>query len=1286
MQQPKQQKKRLDEIITLYADRKISNITTAENLIKGLTSSNKKTYDKAFQKYKDNIKEFKEKKPLNERLKEARDKTYFISFLLYTTREPKSEKLKPAFKRGGRTYYLLDANTDQRVKNVSVKLQKAFPTESINQQVVRYETKQDESNENENKEFWTLLDILRKDEDFNDLVVHLLQFYDNLFEAIKIKSVELVNKKGEKFNVMTENLRDATNISLYHRYINTPINIEASTIKMAIEKGNHIKNACWANALYDFYGNTIMSEKTRKRLTIERMIEITGRQDFYENGLSINDMDKVFKEFKIPARIYNFFNKLLYKYTPPNQNWHIKPFYAIVKSSHIYVMNHDLKSIQQKQDDHIIPTVQASTDYYINEREEPPQYKMINDSNDILKFYDDKEYFLVSRLNNLNKLFFDLVCNGYEPRIKFQAGKITVTRIQLNGTKYTIKTQNLIKDSHDGCITVSSEDTYNKMNKAMFDFNKALCNPIHKSFYSDIDIKILNEARTVVALGKLCDKIDKALLNDIIEIDVSKAFTHAFLQIDEVPVFNQFDTWNIYNKETHDFRNLHKLTLYYVKNNNCMNKNKILLNKDYCLLYGVFLQQISLRGIDILYFKEPSQIHKCNYKELTKELWNNKISHDEDEDKQIKKLIANVNYGLLEKGGSTDQKSIPFKDLKEAMDYQTEYGGRLCKIEEEIDEADETGQCKTYASDRTPCYILNLRDKAELKNGFRWIKELLLQHHNFKMYNDYCSLTSSVFIGELLMQRREMGLNTDFETLKKLQKEKEGVQIFSVKTDAFTILKSDLSKAMERINFYDGIGGWRVSKGQEVLIPSMKYNVVENEVVEVPTRGNKEIKIVDEYKTDDIIKKIVDVKQVMIRGLIPGTGKSYICQKMTNKGYKVLFVCPTNRLLQEFEGDAITINKFFGISFGNVKLEKFDYSGYDVIVFDEIYFSGLSVYWKIKRFVEENKDKIIVATGDTKQLKAIQQLTNTQDYEKYVDKIIDNIFEYNILLKECKRLNTQEDKDKLFNIKEDIFINKLPINKLIKKYFRYTDDIASSKYNIAFLNTTCKNVSNEIRKLENRKDEYECGETLICREYTKIKSHAFNVNFKYDIVKVIDGILLLKNVKSGKISPLPIEKARKAFIFAWCSTCHSAQGSSVDEEITIFDYNHFLVKDYPEWIYTALTRCRDLNKVKFFRYKNDKDDEFNKQNIISYFERKIEAYKTQDRTAKRSIPKVGYVNVEWFIDNIRNQCNYCGCGFHLDIRNGNIMSNLTCQRVNNELTHTLENIVPYCCRCNCSCK
>ena len=51
----------------------------------------------------------------------------------------------------------------------------------------------------------------------------------------------------------------------------------------------------------------------------------------------------------------------------------------------------------------------------------------------------------------------------------------------------------------------------------------------------------------------------------------------------------------------------------------------------------------------------------------------------------------------------------------------------------------------------------------------------------------------------------------------------------------------------------------------------------------------------------------------------------------------------------------------------------------------------------------------------------------------------------------CKRLHTEEDKQKLDNIKRDIFENKISTTKLIEKYFRYTDNIASSKFYIAYL-------------------------------------------------------------------------------------------------------------------------------------------------------------------------------------------------------------------------------------------
>lgn len=172
---------------------------------------------------------------------------------------------------------------------------------------------------------------------------------------------------------------------------------------------------------------------------------------------------------------------------------------------------------------------------------------------------------------------------------------------------------------------------------------------------------------------------------------------------------------------------------------------------------------------------------------------------------------------------------------------------------------------------------------------------------------------------------------------------------------------------------------------------------------------------------------------------------------------------------------------------------------------------------------------------------------------------------------------------------------------MIEKYFKYTTDISGSKNNIAHLHDTCKNVSNAIRKLENRKGEYEVGEFLICREYTKTNTSVFNVNFKYKIVHIgNDNIMTLKNIKTNVLQSLHIDKVRKNFVFAYCATCHSAQGSSIDDDITIFDYNHWDIRNCKEWLWTAISRARDLNKVKFFKYSSDKYDEFNYNSIINY--------------------------------------------------------------------------------------
>ena len=254
------------------------------------------------------------------------------------------------------------------------------------------------------------------------------------------------------------------------------------------------------------------------------------------------------------------------------------------------------------------------------------------------------------------------------------------------------------------------------------------------------------------------------------------------------------------------------------------------------------------------------------------------------EDNRVKKLIANINIGLLEKGTNKAQKSLVFDTLSEALYHQTIHGGRINKISGhyeviESDEGFESVEKETEAK----YYTLAVSDTTNLTNGFKYIKELLLQIHNFRMYEDYYKLVEA------------------------------GVQVNYVKTDAFLIRTADLKKARKLLNFSKETGGWRVEKGKPFVAPSDDYEMKPNELVEIPTYENERVTVEDEWDTRAICKQIVEQNPVIIKAKYAGSGKSYIGEYMRNLGYNVLFVCPTNQLLQSTQTDATTNNKFFAI-------------------------------------------------------------------------------------------------------------------------------------------------------------------------------------------------------------------------------------------------------------------------------------------------------------------------------------------------------------------------------------
>jgi hypothetical protein len=261
----------------------------------------------------------------------------------------------------------------------------------------------------------------------------------------------------------------------------------------------------------------------------------------------------------------------------------------LLKGNHIYTINRNKEKLRLKDvdDDDGDLLIKPSENYYVNEESEPVPAILISSVNEIPKIIEDnsecKCLTLIHKDNDLIKCCIELIeASGYLPKIKFQANRLTDIYTEFNDVRVRIQTQHLIKTELDGVVCVDDEDVYNKMNEAMCDFNKALFLNGHKSYYSDVDVKILDEYRTVANTGLFGDNCDT---KDLVEIDMSKAYTYALTQITEIPVFNIFDNFENYNSETID-----DLSLYIVENHSL----NTFFNKQYNLCYGKFLKHFKI--------------------------------------------------------------------------------------------------------------------------------------------------------------------------------------------------------------------------------------------------------------------------------------------------------------------------------------------------------------------------------------------------------------------------------------------------------------------------------------------------------------------------------------------------------------------------------------------------------------------------------------------------------------------------------------------------------------------
>ena len=102
-------------------------------------------------------------------------------------------------------------------------------------------------------------------------------------------------------------------------------------------------------------------------------------------------------------------------------------------------------------------------------------------------------------------------------------------------------------------------------------------------------------------------------------------------------------------------------------------------------------------------------------------------------------------------------------------------------------------------------FILNLYAEASRTNGFRYIKELLMQRHNFYLNSPNKLLNDS------------------------------GLDVYTVKMDAFTTRQSQLETARELLNWEEGIGNWRLNRTDDIKFPidEALMALKENRIVQI---------------------------------------------------------------------------------------------------------------------------------------------------------------------------------------------------------------------------------------------------------------------------------------------------------------------------------------------------------------------------------------------------------------------------------------------------------------------
>ena len=1068
-------------------------------------------------------------------------------------------------------------------------------------------------------------------------------------------------------------------------------------------------NSCFVNLLHETYydqfeklkpdGKRCYKELTRESLMHTLGLDISMTQNI---GLSLKSSIPFFEKYHLGLQVFDIYNSLIFSYEPEKRNAVISPsvFRAVVHNNHIYKINANEKKLQQtvkydvkvSDSNYISNNLNITSNYNIIEDEEKVKHVVVDDLSQIVNLItasieeEGKIIFIV--IGSLEHILFEIINAQYTPSISFRCGIITSIYIKADQKEIVIK---------DGSVWADNETLNLDLDQSTFDaytaaYKSVYNQVINKSFKSEYN-QSSQAIDNVLPMGPCGGYFKDYSMLDLNAVDMRKAYTDNLMRIENVPVYSFFDTYIAY-----DGHQIEPETVYIVKGSN----NPILFPTTISRCYGIkltYAQSVDI-AFEITHYKRPSNLIPVDFNKTINDLYESKIdTRHSANDKDLKKQIVNTILGLTEKKRNNKTLSKLFNDYSQALHYQLQFGGVIYPIEDveqyetipappkeisqldagvyDSDDDDEPQMIKRIIKGHK-AYILQIETNKDLTNGFMPIKEMIYEHQKIKLHQLY------------------------------LECQKHQICCIGVRTDCILVIE-DAEYLETKFNTEDKIGGFKIETAKRCIdkkieqVDSITQTQFKN--LTSPIIVNT-ITINDEYDTKEINKVFDGHNRVLVKGNYPGVGKT---TTIKNYGKNTLFISPYNKLCQQLKKDghdAITLNKLLCMSIdGDIKgqaqdtkkiqtrYKGFDVSEYDVVCFDEVMLYGPKELGLINNFIKNHPSIKFLATGDADQLKPFTSTyNNVKSMTAYLNRCRDMVFSNQFVLQISKRLKTAEDREKLNGLKVDIFDKSLPIETICKKYGLNTisniKDV-STKQNITYFNYYADIVNDMThKKVINKGSYYYKGLELVCKAHFTHKQARLYVNYIYTIQTINSKTFTVREPVEDVIVEHIFETAdiKKYFRLSYANTCHSVQGLSISEKITIFNSNIDSHVDR-HYLWTALTRATDFNNVSIFIHGLAEVGRLSKARLMRYYNNKITSYKSQDAKKGRSIDDADYVDAEWIMAqyNKNKTCSYCSIPFEFDVDEDELMtSNLTVDRINNDKPHTKANSCLCCHLCNVS--